>query len=566
MTGILPRIRMPLFGAFSQLPGASLWVLFISVAAGLAAGASSAGLLAVINNSLSEGERAGPLSVAAYFFLCVLMLAAGILSEVLVLRLTQNILFDVRRWLTRRILSVPLQQLQTFGPHRLMASLTDDIGNVAHAYHVLPVLFIEGSIALGGIIYIAWLSSLLFVILLIFLALGLTLFLIAQHWSLRYLRHAREADDTLFGHFRALTEGSKELKMDACRRRAFLNDELSVTAGKIRKCFNTGLTIYVFAAYGSKLLFFIAIGAVLFVPDLIHGATEDAARGWTLSILFIMGPIETIANTLPALGQGSVALRKIEALALTMTEEKLIENDSAIPIVQKQPGMLQLAGVSHRYPSDNGEQEFTLGPIDLRIDPGELVFVTGGNGNGKTTLAFLLLGLFKPEKGEIILDGKPICDAGRDEYRQNFAAVFADAFVFDSLLGYRGSHAVEQARSLLVQFQLDHKLSIKNGRFSTVDLSRGQRKRLALLAALIEDRPFYLFDEWAAEQDPIFREIFYTTILSQLKARGKTIIVITHDDRYYHLAGRVLCLNAGEIEVAGSTGGAYRDRRKPAAL
>ncbi|MCI0466644.1 MAG: cyclic peptide export ABC transporter [Beijerinckiaceae bacterium] len=548
----LPRIGIPLCGTFAGLPDTSRRALFISVAAGLAAGASSAGLLTFVNNILSAGIRAEPASAAAFFGLCILMLAAGILSEVLVLRLTQNILYDVRMWLSRRILSVPLQQLQALGPHRLMATLTDDIGNIAHAYHVLPVLFIEGSIALGGMIYIAWLSRILFVILLIFLVLGLTLFFAAQRSSLRFLQRAREADDALFGHFRALTEGGKELKMNARRRGAFLNDELSVTADKIRRSFNTGLTIYVFGAHGSKLLFFLAIGTVLFVPALAQGTAEDAARGWVLSILFIMGPIETIVNTFPALGQGSVALRKIEALALMMTEEKLIEKDCAIPVVLQQPGVLELAGVSHRYPTDKGEPEFMLGPLDLRIDPGELIFVTGGNGSGKTTFAFLLLGLFKPEKGEIILDGKPIRGAGRDAYRQNFAAVFADAFVFDSLLGYDGGAAAEQASRLLAELHLDHKLSIKDGRFSTIDLSRGQRKRLALLAAFIEDRPFYLFDEWAAEQDPAFREIFYMQFLPQLKARGKTVVVITHDDRYFHLAGRVLHLDAGRIEETGA--------------
>lgn len=548
MSDLAPRSLFPLLGALTGLPCSSRRALLSSIAAGLVAGVSSAGLLTFINNTLAEVDRAGLASTAAFFGLCLLMLVAGILSEILVLRLTQNILFDVRLWLSRRILSVPLQQLQACGPHRLMAALTDDITNISHAYHVLPVLFIEGSIVLGGIIYIGWLSRVLLMILLLLLIVGLSVFFIAQRSALRWIGLAREADDALFRHFRALTEGSKELKMNARRRRAFLEDELSVTTGRIRRYFTTGLTIFVLGAHSSKLLFFVAIGIVLFTPALVPDATADTARGFTLSILFIMGPIETIVNAVPTLGQGFVAFRKIEALVDTMAEEKLIDDLSGNVTVPERPGVLQLAGVSHSYPLDNGDRGFTLGPLNMRIEPGELVFVTGGNGYGKTTVAYLLLGLLVPEKGEITLDGKPIVTGERDTYRQNFAAVFADAFVFESLLGYGGTHSIEHARRLLVQFQLDHKLSISEGRFSTVDLSRGQRKRLALLTACIEDRPFYLFDEWAAEQDQNFRDLFYTQILPQLKARGKTVIVITHDDRYYHLADRVLCLNAGKIE------------------
>ncbi|HET6376239.1 MAG TPA: ABC transporter transmembrane domain-containing protein, partial [Methylocella sp.] len=223
MPSIFARLRLPLFGTFAGLPAGSQRSLLISVLAGLAAGASSAALLAFINNTLAETQHAGTAAAALFFGLCLLMLFAGTLSDILVLRLTQNIIFDLRIWLSRRILSIPLQQLQSHGPHRLMAALTDDINSVASAYHMLPVLFIEGSMALGGIAYIAWLSRALLAILLGFLIAGLTVFFIAQRWTLRFMRRAREADDSLFGHFRALTSGWKELKMDARRRHAFLN-------------------------------------------------------------------------------------------------------------------------------------------------------------------------------------------------------------------------------------------------------------------------------------------------------------------------------------------------------
>ena len=548
MTKFSPRASMHLLGAFSGMPGASRRALLGSVLFGLVAGGSSTGLLMFINDTLAKGERAGTASVAAFVSLCLLMLAAGVFSEILILRLTQNNLFDLRLWLSRRILSAPLQPLQSCGAHRLMAALTDDIANVAHAYQALPVLFIEGSVALGGLIYVGCLSRVLLMILLLLLVVGLSVFFIAQRWSLHWIRLAREADDALFGHFRALTEGCKELKMNARRRGAFLDDELSVTADVIRTRFNTGLTIFILGAHSSKLLFFVAIGLVLFVPTLVPDTTTHVASGWTLSILFIMAPISTIVNTVPIVGQGLVALRKIELLGFSMSQELLTEESGGLRLVLDRPGVLEFVGVTHSYQSENDGPEFTLGPLDLRIEPGELVFITGGNGNGKTTMAFLLVGLFVPKRGVVMLNGQPITDDQRDAFRQNFAVVFADAFNFDSLLGYRDANSVTIAKHLLAEFELDHKLAIQDGRFSTIDLSRGQRKRLALLTAFVEDRPFYLFDEWAAEQDPIFREIYYTRILPQLRARGKTIIVITHDDRYHHLADRLLRLEAGKIE------------------
>ncbi len=174
--------------------------------------------------------------------------------------------------------------------------------------------------------------------------------------------------------------------------------------------------------------------------------------------------------------------------------------------------------------------------------------MTGGNGSGKTTLALLILGLYSPDAGEMRSGDELITNVNRDAYRQNFSAVFADCYVFDSLLGYSHNDLQVRTEELLIRLQLDRKLHVENGRFSTVDLSRGQRKRMALLAAYLADRPIYLFDEWAADQDPLFREVFYKEMLPELKARGKTVIVITHDDRYFHLADRVLHMSMGRID------------------
>ena len=133
-------------------------------------------------------------------------------------------------------------------------------------------------------------------------------------------------------------------------------------------------------------------------------------------------------------------------------------------------------------------------------------------------------------------------------YRQHFSVIFADFYLFKRLLGIDYGSLESQAKEYLKALQLEHKLTIDQGSFSTISLSQGQRKRLALLTAYLEDRPIYLFDEWAADQDPLFRELFYTKILPQLKARQKLILVISHDDHYFHLGDRRIKLDSGQIE------------------
>ena len=169
------------------------------------------------------------------------------------------------------------------------------------------------------------------------------------------------------------------------------------------------------------------------------------------------------------------------------------------------------------------------------------------NGSGKSPLAKIITGLYVPEAGEIRLDGEPITNKNRDNYRQLFSAVFGDFYLFDNLLGLKNANLDAQATEYLELLHLNHKVKVSNGVLSTTSVSQGQRKRLALLTAYLEDRPFYLFDEWASDQDPLFKNVFYTQLLPDLRARGKTVLVITHDDKYFDLADRIVKLDCGRI-------------------
>ncbi|MFN5454678.1 cyclic peptide export ABC transporter, partial [Bradyrhizobium sp.] len=212
---------------------------------------------------------------------------------------------------------------------------------------------------------------------------------------------------------------------------------------------------------------------------------------------------------------------------------------------------IELRGVSYAFQAAAGDNPFVLGPIDLRITCGEIIFIVGENGSGKTTLIKLLLGLYVPDEGMVLRDGVPVVSDTRDDYRQLFTTVFSDYYLFDTLL-QPGSQAPEIAQRYLDRLELAHKVSVENGAFSTTDLSTGQRKRLALINAWIEGRPVLVFDEWAADQDPAFRHVFYTELLADLKRLGKTIIVISHDDRYFHCADRIVRLRDGRVDEAAA--------------
>jgi putative ATP-binding cassette transporter len=192
------------------------------------------------------------------------------------------------------------------------------------------------------------------------------------------------------------------------------------------------------------------------------------------------------------------------------------------------------------------------------------VFLVGGNGSGKTTLAKLLVGLYAPAAGEVRVDGERVDDGNRDAYLRRFSAVFSDFYLFERFLGLEGPGLDGKAAEYLETLQLAHKVSVHDGRLSTTDLSQGQRKRLALLTAFLEDRPIYLFDEWAADQDPVFKRFFYLRLLPELKARGKTVVAVTHDDHYYGVADRVVKLDYGRVEYDGAPDGLYPRAGDPA--
>jgi putative ATP-binding cassette transporter len=519
----------------------------IAIVTGFLSGGSSAGLIALISNAAGSDPGSSLATIVWGFAgLALVALVTSIISQVMLIRLSQNAVLQLRMRLSRQILSSELSHLEQLGNPRLLATLTEDVQAVADGVFQMPFLFINLAIVLGCVVYITWLSWLV-----LLMIVGLSVVAIGScQWLLnrgkKLLALAREDQDILFKHFRTITEGVKELKLHYGRRQVFLDKKLQSTATAFRRHNVDGFTLFATTTSWGQLVFFFAMGFVIFALPNILAVKPQTLSGYILTFTYLMMPMNNIISKLPVLSKASIALQKIESLGLSLASRA--ELSTVPPAVKTSWHSLQLNDVTHTYHTAETDNNFILGPINLTLHPQELVFIVGGNGSGKSTLAKLITGLYIPEAGEIRLDEELITEQNREWYRQHFSVVFSDFYLFDELWGLENSGLDSKVQEYLKVLQLDHKVKVTNGKFSTTALSQGQRKRLALLTAYLENRPIYLFDEWAADQDPAFKKIFYTELLTKLRDQGKTVLVISHDDRYFHLADRIVKLEYGKVE------------------
>ncbi len=520
-------------------------------AAALLSGAFNTGLLVLITSALNRHGNIDTAMVVAFFALGLGRFVTNALSQVSLSHFSQATTARLRLDLVSKILSVPLRQVEELGAPKLMVALTEDILEITQATLSIPIFAVNFAYLLGGALYLAWLSVPVFLGMFVFGVVGAVTYRMLIRSGFGHLTAARDGQDRLFQHFRSLTEGIKELKLHRARREAYLKEDVAHAAAVCQKHNVAAEFRFIIAQNWNQLLFLVLIGLILFLLPRMANISQQAMTGYIITTVFLMGPLAGLLGSLSVFSRANVSLRKVEQLGLALSTHPTDNNGAGArgQFASEPFEALELSQVVHHYYREREDDNFMLGPIDLTLRPGELVFLIGGNGSGKSTLAKVITGLYPPAGGEIRLNGTAIGDHNRDDYRQCFSAVFSDYFLFDRIVGKGGEDADRRAREYLERLHLNHKVTIKDGVFSTTQLSQGQRKRLALLCAYIEDRPFYLFDEWASDQDPVFKEVFYTKLLPELRLLGKAVLVITHDDRYFGCADRLVKLDYGRINA-----------------
>jgi putative ATP-binding cassette transporter len=465
----------------------------------------------------------------------------------------ESIIHNLRVRLLDEVRKSELVPLERIGRARIVSAITGDTAVLTQAADVL-VFSIQNIVVIFFVeIYVAYLSPVAF-LLSIIIVLGATIIL---HSMAREIavgrREAADWSDRLFDRLIDVLDGFKELRLNKLRSDQLFDDavEVSRTASHLKiqtNARNCKRMIF------SQVAMYLLLAAIAFVAPVLGNGQEDSITKATLVLLFVVGAAFGLVQSIPMLATANGAadrLAQLEKDLLTTVKSA----DLQLGEGPKRFDEIEVRNSAFRFVDRSSETTFMLGPIDFTLHCGDLVFINGGNGSGKSTFLKLLAGLYVPEEGELMLDGKRIDDGTRARYRALISAIFTDYHLFQRLYGVANPDEAE-IEDLLTQFQLIAKTRLADGEFSTLNLSTGQRKRLALVVAILEKRPVLLLDEWASDQDPEFRRKFYEEVLPTLNRRGVTIVAVTHDDRHLADLGervRLLRMEEGRF-VEGEAG------------
>ncbi|QBN11187.1 multidrug ABC transporter permease/ATP-binding protein [Enterobacter cloacae complex sp.] len=520
------------------------WPFIAVMALSLASAALGIGLIAFINVRLIEMVDTSLSVLPEFLGLLLLLMAVTLGSQLALTALGHHFVFRLRSEFIKRILDTQIERVEQLGSASLLAGLTSDVRAITIAFVRLPELVQGFILTFGSAAYLAWLSTKMLAVTALWIAITIWGGFMLVSRVYKHMAVLRETEDKLYNDYQTVLEGRKELTLNRERAEYIFNNLYIPDAREYRHHIIRADTFHLSAVNWSNIMMLGAIGLVFWMANSLGWSDTNVAATYSLTLLFLRTPLLSAVGALPTLLSAQVAFNKLKKFDLAPFQAEF-PRPQAFPNWQT----LELRNVTFRYQ----DSAFSVGPINLTIRRGELLFLIGGNGSGKSTLAMLLTGLYQPQSGGILLDGRALSAEKPEDYRKLFSAVFTDVWLFDRLLGPDGQQANPAlVEKWLAQLQMSHKLELQDGKILNLKLSKGQKKRVALLLALAEERDIILLDEWAADQDPHFRREFYQVLLPLMQEMGKTIFAISHDDHYFIHADRLLEMRDGRLsELTG---------------
>ncbi|MDB5368357.1 MAG: cyclic peptide export transporter [Rhodospirillales bacterium] len=511
------------------------------------AGIANALILVVINSAAEHAAKSDTDRLDVLLFVAVM--AIYVLAQRFVMTKTaaevEQLIHQIRVRLIDRVRTCELRDLEEIGRARIYGGVRTDTQTMSQAATPLVLALQSAVLIFFATLYLISLSLTAFALAVAFMSLAVTVYLRKTARVSAVLQEAQLQENALHDELTGLLDGFKEVKMNS-RRSVAVQEEVDVTSARAAALRTSAQTELARNFIFAQSTFYLLLGTMVFLVPMLSSGYSDVVVKTTTAVLFLIGPISGLVANVPVFNNANIAAANIikldEMLAGPVERAQLLSTPNGNRRAFRE---IVLRGVVFQH-RDNHAVPFAVGPIDLTLRAGEIVFLTGGNGSGKSTLLKLLTALYLPQLGSIQIDGELVTPVNAQSYRDMFATVFSDFHLFRKLHGV-DFDSPDEVQPLIDEMELTEKTALVDRAFNTVDLSAGQRKRLALLVAMLERRPICILDEWAADQDPIFRRKFYYEILPILRARGATIIAVTHDDRYFHLADRQLRMEEGKL-------------------
>ncbi len=513
-------------------------------------GISSAAILGAINagaQAANEGKKASLWALALFVIALYLFIKTQVYVTTTITGEIEAVIHRVRVRLLNQIRHSELLAVDRIGRSRIIAAITGDTSILTQASNTLCYSVQAPILILFIAIYVAYLSISAFIVSAVIVTLAGGIF----HFRSRRLAQQRATasveERRLFDRLADFLDGFREVRLHAGRSDDLFDDAVEVSRAAANIKIRAQAETFRLIASAQSYMYLCLAAVVFVVPTFSETLSDGAVTKTTTALLFVIGACFGLVQSIPVLLNANSAA---DRLARLQADFGAAISTEAVPAKARQRfDKIEMRNVVFRYTDDASETTFKTGPLDFTLRSGELVFVTGGNGSGKSTFLMLLAGLYPPDSGEITLDDVRIDDSTRDEYRALISGIFFDYHLFRRLYGIHDPDTAEVGR-LLRQFRLENKTGLSDGEFKTLELSGGQRRRLALVVSLLEKRPIMLLDEWTAEQDPEFRRKFYEELLPEIMQAGATVVVITHDDRYLdelNLPARRIRMDEGRI-------------------
>lgn len=479
------------------------------------------------------------------FFICRTIAARGII------RFTQQVLRKTRMEMLEMVIRSGHSPVIKYKA-KIFSALTRDADNVVMASANIVDIFTNSIVIFICFIYMGLLSWKLLCGMLIVLCFTLGIYFYSERKARKLFVAAMGYYDVFVRNINEILAGFKEISMERGKGVEIMEKHVRPAIHQNSDMNQRAQLRFLTNRIIGQLAFYFFIGTLLLFLGIWLGVDKSIVVRFIFLILYIWSPIETVVLLIPNLSQARISMQRINDLEANI---RTFETEAPRQNIYLGFSEIVMSNIVYHYGQDENnadETPFGIGPINFRLLPGEIIFISGGNGSGKTTFMNILIGLCIPSGGEIYADEQLIRPTSLQDYHSLFAIVFNDFHLFEELYGVAEKDPV-MVKQLLQLMDLEHKVSFNEGKFSTIHLSAGQRKRLALICAVLERKPVLVLDEFAADQDPHFKRKFYTEVLPFLKENGITVIAITHDDQYYYCADKLYKMEEGQLSIINPT-------------